>query len=80
VQQQAWQPAEVRMSMLVLDIPEKTVNRADTEALRGWGMLLPGPAGEEWESDSVDKLEAYLHGEVTTVQDWVDHCLPWAAR
>ena len=65
-------------SLMVQDIPE--TSRTDLEALRGWGILLPGPAELGLDSDSVDQLERYLHGEESTVQDWVDHCLPWAAR
>jgi hypothetical protein len=32
------------------------------------------------EPDSVDLLERYMNGEESTVQDWIDHCMPWAAR
>jgi hypothetical protein len=65
-------------NLMVQDVPKTA--QTDQEALRGWGILLPGPAELGLDSDSVDQLERYLYGEESTVQDWVDHCLPWAAR
>jgi len=50
------------------------------EEIQEVSRVRPSPAEAGLDSDSVDQLECYMHGMETTEQDWIEHCLPWAAR
>ena len=50
------------------------------EDVQELSQIRPSPAEAGLDYDSVDQLECYMNGLEITEQDWIDHCLPWAAR